>query len=85
MAGRIDAEAPKTVADLQRVTGLGRDLVKAGIRSGELPGLVVGTRYVIPAEAFSRFCRGEWSPNPRPVLAQPVTVIPQMIRSRKEA
>lgn len=86
MTRRTGPDAPKTVEDMVRVTGLGKDLVKAGIRSGELPGVVVGTRYVIPAEAFQRLCRGEWTPNPHPILRQSVTVVPQptnLIRSRK--
>jgi excisionase family DNA binding protein len=61
--------------DLMRVTGLGRDTVKAAIRSGELPGYLVGRTYVVPAEAFEAFCRGAWTPQPRPVLAHPARAI----------
>lgn len=62
---------PKTVRDLMAVTGFSEQLVRAAIRSGELPGYVAGTRFTIPADAFDAFCRGEWKPQPRPVLAQP--------------
>jgi excisionase family DNA binding protein len=46
--------------DLCRVTGKSRQTVCAAIRRGELPGYVVGRSYVVPAEAFHAFCRGEW-------------------------
>lgn len=53
--------------DLMRVTGLGREIVKAAIRNGQLPGYVVGRSYVVPEEAFKAFCRGEWTPQPKPM------------------
>lgn len=68
----MSAQPPKTVADLMDVTGLGRDSVRAAIRTGELPGHYVAGRYVIPGEAFDRFCRGEWVPQVRPVFTEPV-------------
>lgn len=63
----------KTVADLQAVTGLGRYAVIEGIKRGELPGYKVGARYTIPSEAFQRFVRGEWQPDPKPItpIVQP--------------
>lgn len=70
-------EAPKGVTDLMRVTGLGRDLVKAAIRSGELPGYHVGSRYVVPADAFAAFCRGEWQARPHPIFPHPIKPLPQ--------
>lgn len=63
-------DKPATVSDLVRVTGLGRDTVYAAIRSGELPGYFVGGRYVVPRAAFEAFCRGEWMPQPKPVLGR---------------
>jgi hypothetical protein len=63
-------QPPKGVPDLMAATGLGRDLVKAAILSGELPGHKIGNRYVVPAEAFERFCRGEWVPTYRPVFTE---------------
>lgn len=54
---------PRGVKDLQRVTGLGRDLVKAGILSGQLPGYRVNTRFIVPDEAFDDFLHGRWTPH----------------------
>lgn len=71
-------QSPKTVHDLMQVTGLGRESVKAGIRTGELPGHKVGSRYVVPHEAFTAFCEGRWTPNPRPYFREavkPITAI----------
>lgn len=73
-------DAPKTVADLVRVTGLNKDTIKACIRTGTLPGYYTGTRYVIPAEAFDRFCRGEWIAQHRPVFSEPIRPIPPLVR-----
>jgi len=75
--------APKTVADLMTVTGLGRDTVRAAIRTGALPGYYVqsnpGNRghYVIPADAFEAFCNGTWQPQLRPIVPQPIRPLPQ--------
>lgn len=63
---------PRTYQDLMAVTGLGRNAVKAAIRTGELPGYKIGSRYVIPADAFDAFCRGEWTPKPRPLFSEPI-------------
>lgn len=78
-------ESPKTVADLVRVTGLNKDTIKACIRTGTLPGYYTGTRYVIPSEAFDRFCRGEWVPQFRPVFTQEIKPIPSLIKRRQSA
>lgn len=62
------SDKPATVADLVRVTGLGRDTVYAAIRAGELPGYVIGNRFVVPRDAFNAFCVGTWVSQPQPVL-----------------
>lgn len=80
--------APKTVGDLMAVTGLGEALVRAGIRSGALPGYMVGTRYVIPHEAFALFCEGRWVPQHRPIFTQeikPIALVRRPVSSQKEA
>ena len=66
----------KTVKDLMTVSGLGRDATKAAIRNGQLPGYVVGSRYVVPDEAFEDFCHGRWTPTPQPVTPIPTHVTP---------
>ena len=82
-AARYGAESDaKSWLDLCRVTGLGRETVKAAIVAGELPGYLIGSRYIVPAEAFDAFCRGEWRPAPRPILAQQPN--PVFLHSRKE-
>ena len=58
----VTPDTPATVADLQRVTGLGENTVREAVKLGLLPGVKVGRRIVIPREAFERFCRGEWQP-----------------------
>ena len=71
----MTAPAPRTVADLAGVTGLNEATVRAYIRAGALPGYycqIPGSKkgtFVIPAEAFARFVRGEWIATPRPVPA----------------
>lgn len=86
-----DLRPPRTVDDLCRVTGLGKDSVRACIRTGELPGVYVQPgsdargRYVVPAEAFDRFVRGEWRPDPRPVFTHDITPIQPIQRRRREA
>lgn len=57
-------DAPYGVSDLMRVTGLGEYAVREGIKRNELPGHKVGRFYVVPAEAFRRFCNGDWTPRP---------------------
>ena len=52
--------APYSDRDLARVLGWGRDKVRRCMRDGTLPGYVDGRTYSVPAEAFERFCRGEW-------------------------
>ncbi len=60
----ITADTPATVADLQRVTGLGENTIREAIGLGQLPGYRVGRRIVIPREAFDEFCAGRWIANP---------------------
>lgn len=76
--------APKTVADLMAVCGLGRDSVRAAIRTGTLPGYFVTSdrsgrrgRYVIPGDAFEDFKHGRWLPMHRPVFSEPIRPLPQ--------
>lgn len=76
---------PRTVADLMRVTGLGRETVRTCIRTGELPGYHARGRYTVPAEAFDRFCRGEWVPQHRPVFTEHITPITPIKRRRASA
>lgn len=75
-------DKPHTVADLMRVTGLCDVTVRAAIRTGELPGYQVGKKYVVPAEAFDRFCRGEWTPSPRPLFAEPIKPLRSLVQKR---
>lgn len=72
---------PATVADLCAVTGLSERSVRNAIARGDLPGSKVGERYVIPREAFDRYCRGEWVAQPRPVAIRPLPVV--QLASRK--
>lgn len=60
--------------DLMAVTGLGAEVVKAAIRDGRLPGYQIGRSYVVPEEAFQRFCKGDWVAAPRPV--EPIRALP---------
>lgn len=68
---------PKNVRDLIAVTGLCKETIYAGIRTGELPGYRVGSTYTIPDEAFEDFIHGRWVPKPRPYFAEPVKPLPQ--------
>lgn len=68
--------------DLMAITDLGRETVKAAIRTGELPGYLVGRTYVVPAEAFEAFKRGEWIPQHRPIFSEQITAKPQMLRRK---
>lgn len=62
-------------SDLVRITGLGRDQVKAAMLSGELPGHKVGKLYVIPVPEFVAFCEGRWQQRRRPVLDMPAAPV----------
>lgn len=77
-----DYDPTDGVRRLMGATGLGRETVKAAIRTGELPGYLVGSRYTVPREAFERFCRGEWVRDPRPIFTQPITPI---VKRRRDA
>lgn len=66
---------PRPLADLIVASGLSRDTVKALIRAGQLPGYKAGRKYVIPADAFDAWCRGEWEPRPTPVAPRPVALL----------
>jgi excisionase family DNA binding protein len=68
-----------------RVCGLGRETVRAAIRTGELPGYQIGKKYVVPAEAFDRFCRGDWQPAPRPLSPEPIKPLPTTLVHRRSA
>lgn len=72
---RSHVAAPASVQELMDVTGLGRDAVRAGIRCGQLPGYVVGVRYIVPRQAFEAFCRGDWEPTLRMPIPGPIRII----------
>jgi hypothetical protein len=71
------------VDELQRITGLGREAVKAAIRTGELPGYHVGRSYTVPEEAFIAFCKGEWVAKPHPIFAESIKPIRSPIVTRR--
>lgn len=73
----LDLRPPYGVVDLMKVTGLGRDTVRACIRSGELPGVHAGRQYTVPAQAFEDFCAGRWVPQRRPIFTENVRPLPQ--------
>ncbi len=73
---------PRKIEDLMLVTGLGRDTVRACIRSGELPGYYAHGRYTIPAQAFDDFCRGVWVPQVRPVFTERIVPITPIKKRR---
>jgi len=70
---RLSDDDPYYPEDLERVTGLSRDVVRAAILAGELPGYKVGNQYRIPAQAYRDFCAGRWVPQPRRVLHKPAS------------
>lgn len=67
--------------DLMRVTDKCRQTVCKAIREGQLPGYKVGRSYVVPADAFEAFCRGEWEP--RPYVPERITAKPQLLHTRE--
>jgi len=83
MKPTLEPTTPKTVADLMEVTGLGRDSVRAAIRTGSLPGYYVMSDgrdrgvYVIPGDAFEDFKHGRWVATHRPIFTEPITPLPQ--------
>jgi excisionase family DNA binding protein len=78
-----DSTPKRGYMDLVEATGLNRETVKAYIRSGQLPGYVVGRSYIVPAEAFDDFIHGRWEPRVRPVKVEPIKP-KDFIRQRKE-
>ena len=71
----MNDDTPYTVADLMRVTGLGRDRVKSLIRSGDLPGYQLGKKYVVPAEGFRALLASTWRPQPRHITVTNISPI----------
>lgn len=71
--------------DLMAITGLGRETVKACIRTGSLPGYLAGRTYVVPVEAFEAFKRGEWVPQHRPIFSEQITAKPQMLHQKERS
>lgn len=69
---------PKTVRDLVAVTGLCKESIYAGIKTGEVPGYYIGGRVTVPDEAFEDFVHGRWSPKPRPLFPNGITANPQV-------
>lgn len=55
---------PRTIRDLQQLTGRSRETIIAAIESGQCPGYKLGNGYSIPDEAFDLFARGYWEPQP---------------------
>jgi excisionase family DNA binding protein len=74
---RLTDDDPYLPADLERVTALSRDVVRAAILTGELPGYKIGAQYRIPAQAFRDFCAGTWVPRPRKQFAEPLHALPE--------
>lgn len=62
-----DKQPPATIKDLMLITGLGRETVKALIRTGHLPGQKLGQRYVIPRGEFDAFYEGRWESKAKPI------------------
>lgn len=75
-----DYDPTDGVKHLMRVTGLGRETVKAAIRTGELPGYLVGHRYTVPEDAFRAFCEGRWVATIRPIFTQEIRPLVQRRR-----
>lgn len=82
MSAQPPYDPKRAVEHLMQVTGLGRDLVRAAIRSGELPGEHVGRSYVLPKATFDRFLAGEWTPRHRPILERVPTAPASLIRRK---
>jgi len=76
-----DIPAPATVAELMAATGLGRDSVRRAIREGQLPGRLIGRRYVITRGEFDAFVEGRWQPKP----VEPIRPISSFVQRRKSA
>jgi excisionase family DNA binding protein len=85
MARRTGADAPATWQELAAVTGLSEPTVKTAIRMGWLPGQKIGKLYVIPREAFNRYCAGTWVPMPKAIDPMPKQPQPTNFIRRKGA
>ena len=48
-----------TNAEIQAITGLGRDKVSELLRAGIIPSVRVGRRYLVTRSHLERFLRGE--------------------------
>lgn len=60
---------PYSAADVARMLGMDPTTVRAAITAKQLPGYRVGKQFVIPREAFERWQRGEWHPQPKALTA----------------
>lgn len=54
--------------------GLGRIQLRNDIRAGKFPGVIRGSKTIIPRALYEQYLRGEWQPAPKrePVGLHPV-------------
>ena len=74
MTTRPELPPAYTVADLQKLTGLGRQKVKRMMREGTLPGIVDGRSYRCPRALWDAYCTGDWQPR-QDTTVEPVSMI----------
>ena len=62
--GYMTAAEQPTVLTVDQVAhrlGVSRDTVYRAAKRGEVPSIRVGRRLLVPADAFERLMRGEWT------------------------
>lgn len=72
-------DPPLTAEEFARAIGKDAKSVRALIEAGMLPGYRAGRNFIVPREAFERFCRGEWVAQPKPIRAS------DLVQRRKTA
>ena len=48
-----------TLKEAQRILGIGRDRLRAALKSGQVPGIKLGKRYIISRDALDDMLRGD--------------------------
>lgn len=79
----MSTPAPSTtlsVAEFAALLGVSEETVRQGVRTGALPGYVVGRTFVIPRLAVERFLAGEWRREDAPVRRRVEMVRPFVYR-----
>lgn len=64
-AASVSRRKTYTLDEVAEFLGVARLTVERQCLKGTLPSIKVGTRRLVPVEAFDKFMAGTWKPEPR--------------------